>query len=470
MPGTPLARIGVGYLVGTAAALWIASGCGDARDPAAEGRTTSPERPNLVLIIIDTLRPDRLGAYGFDAPTSPELDTYGREGVRFARAIAQSTWTRPSIGSMLTSLHPRTLGLYREEDEILADPFVTLAEVLKEHGYWTAGATANPNINSYFNFAQGFDYYLDSDAVFPFMPGFEEQAASGNQMAVPRARSMLLKLISAIPEDHHQPVYLQVDLMEVHQSHKIPELTGEHYDSLAAVDPSLRNALYLKAVRHLSIEIDLFIRSLSRRPGWENTLFAITSDHGESLDGDHPDLADPKWHGYLVYETQALVPLILYSTSGELPAGRVVNRPVRLLDLMPTLLDYVGISGPNTMAGTSLMPLLRDPAEAVNLPERFVVETEFKNANKVAVYSNDWIYIENYDGHAGTGPREIQEVGAAANGSLTDGAGQHPQIVEERAAFLEHWKLTHPRIPPTLSGNDLPEESVEQLRALGYLE
>jgi arylsulfatase A-like enzyme len=470
MPGSLRALIRAGFLVGVAAYLGISSGCERADEQSAEDRPSSLEHPNVVIIIIDALRPDQLGAYGFDAPTSPELDTYARKGVRFARVIAQSTWTRPSIGSMLTSLHPRTLGIYKEKDEVLASRFVTLAEVLKEHGYWTAGATANPNINRYYNFAQGFDYYLDSDTVFPSMPGFKEQAASGSKMAVPRARSMLLKLSSAIPERRQQPVYLQVNLMEVHQSHKIPELTGEHYDSLESVDPSLRNTLYIKAVRHLSIEIDLFIRSLSRRPGWEDTLFVITSDHGESLVGDHPDLADPKFHGYLVYETQALVPLILYRASGELPAGRVIDRPVRLLDLMPTLLEYVGIPGPSTMAGTSLMPLLRDPAGAVNLPEQFVVETQFKKANKAAVYSKDWIYVENYDQHAGTGARAIQKVGAAANGSLTDGAGQHPQVIEELSAHLKRWKRKHPRTPPTSDVVEMSDEALEQLRELGYVE
>lgn len=132
MPGSLRALIRAGFLVGAAAYLGIASGCEKADEQGAEERPSSLEHPNVVIIIIDALRPDRLGAYGFDAPTSPELDAYGRKGVRFARVIAQSTWTRPSIGSMLTSLHPRTLGIYKEKDEVLASQFVTLAEGMND--------------------------------------------------------------------------------------------------------------------------------------------------------------------------------------------------------------------------------------------------------------------------------------------------------------------------------------------------
>jgi glucan phosphoethanolaminetransferase (alkaline phosphatase superfamily) len=91
MPGLRRALIRAGCLVGTVASLGGASGCEDVPAQSTDERTGSPERPNLVIIIVDTLRPDRLGAYGFDAPTSPERDTYAREGVRFARVIAQST-------------------------------------------------------------------------------------------------------------------------------------------------------------------------------------------------------------------------------------------------------------------------------------------------------------------------------------------------------------------------------------------
>jgi arylsulfatase A-like enzyme len=442
----------------------------DAPERAVTPQLSTAGRANIVLIIIDDLRADRLGAYGFPAPTSPELDAYARKGVRFERVVAQSTWTRPSIGSRLTSLHPRTLGLYRAEGQILSSEFMTLAEVLKQNGYWTAGATANPSINAYFNFDQGFDTYVDSDIVFEHMPGIVEQTLSGRQLALPRARAVFLKLLDALATKGRPPFYVQVNLMEVHEFAKIRKLTGRRYASLADADRSPGNVRYLKALRHVSVEIDLFIRRLSRSPGWQNTLFVITSDHGETLASDHPDLDRPKGHGFLVYESQTLVPLILYSTAGGLPAGRVVDRSVRLLDLMPTLLDYAGIAGPEGMAGTSLMPLLRDAADDVDLPEIFVVETQFREADKIAAYSEEWIYIENRDHHGGTNPRAVQRAGVAANGARTDLADREASVVEKHAAYLKPWQQSHPRAEPTVRNDELSEALEKQLRGLGYLQ
>jgi arylsulfatase A-like enzyme len=463
-------RSRAGVAIACAAAVW---GCRDVVDEPERALTPqlpAPDRPNIVLIIIDNLRADRLGAYGFPAPTSPELDAYSRKGVRFERVVAQSTWTRPSIGSMLTSLHPRTLGLYREEGEMLGSEFTTLAEVLKQNGYWTAGATANPNINAYFNFDQGFDYYVDSDVVFDFMPGIVEQTQSERQLALPRARGVFLRLMDALDTKGRPPFYVQVNLMEVHEFERIPKLTGERYASLANADRLPGNVKYLKALRHASVEIDLFIRRLSRSPGWQDTLFVITSDHGETLGSDHPDLDWPKKHGFLVYESQTLVPLIFYSPAGKLPAGRVVDRPVRLLDLMPTLLDYAGIAGPEGMAGRSLMPLLRDAEDDVDLPEIFVVETQFREADKIAAYSGEWIYIENRDHHGGTNPRAVQRGGAPANGARTDLADREASVVQEHAAYLKRWEQRHPRAEPNVRDDELSEGLEKQLRALGYLQ
>ncbi len=125
-------------------------------DPAAErasvgvdhGPRLQKGKTHVIFLIIDTVRADKMGAYGFDKPASPELDRFVTEGVGFSRAIAQCSWTRPSIESMLTGVYPRTLGLYEEENQRLGDNFQTLAELFKKNGYTTLGVTANPNINA----------------------------------------------------------------------------------------------------------------------------------------------------------------------------------------------------------------------------------------------------------------------------------------------------------------------------------
>jgi arylsulfatase A-like enzyme len=419
--------------------------------------------PSIVLIIIDTLRSDKLGAYGFPELTSAELDAYSRRGVRFSRVVAQSSWTRPSVASLLTSLYPRETGIYKEKSHILDDRFQTLPELLKESGYTTLGVTANPNINSSFNFDQGFEHYVDSDVVFHWMqkqPG----EASITERPIRTAREVLEHVLDWTAGNGRQPYYVQVNLMEVHEADDARIRRPEY----AGLFPAERHRDYLQAVYAVSRDVDRFIRALEDRPEWSNTLFVITSDHGEGL-SDHPHVALSHSHGLLLYASQLLVPLVFYTPSGDLTRGVVIDRPVRLLDLMPTLLDYVGLPVPEGLRGVSLAPLLRGGGEDPSLPERFVVETQFQTADKIGVYSRDWEYIENRDGHRGTGPSALHRAGVKEDGIRTDLARRFPEVARELAAHLERWEAEVPRAEPTLREHALPPSQREQLRALGYL-
>lgn len=428
----------------------------------APAAVSSP--PSIVLIIIDTLRADKLGAYGHPEPTSPELDAFSRRGVRFARVLAQSSWTRPSIASLLTSRYPREIGIYKEKAHVLDDRFQTLAELLQESGYTTVGATANPNINGSFNFDQGFDHYEDSDTLFDWMQK-EPGKASITERPIRTARELLGSVLEWTASNGRQPYYLQVNLMEVHQ-YDNPRSRRSEY---AGLFPGARHRDYLQAVYAVSEEVARFIRSLEERPGWGNALFVVTSDHGEGL-SDHPNVALSHSHGLLLYSSQVLVPLVLYSTSGDLPAGKVIEQPVRLLDLMPTLLDYAGVPAPEGVRGVSLLPLIRGEVDDVTLPERFVVETQFRKADKIGMYSGDWEYIESRDRHRGTSPSELHRLGVKEDGRRTNLARRFPEVARDLAAHLERWEAEHPKAEPTLRIRDLPPLQREQLRALGYLE
>lgn len=430
--------------------------------PIPPSAVSSP--PSIVLIIIDTLRSDKLGAYGHPEPTSAELDAYARRGVRFERVVAQSSWTRPSVASLITSRYPRETGIYEERAHTLGDRFQTLAELLKGSGYTTVGVTANPNMNASFNFDQGFDHYEDSDILFHWMHE-EPGRASITERPVRTAREVLGSVLEWTASNGRPPYYVQVNLMEVHQ-HDDPRTRRPEY---AGLFPGARHRDYLQAVYAASEAVGRFIRSLEERPEWSNALFVVTSDHGEGL-SDHPDVALSHSHGLLLYSSQVLVPLLFYTPSGDLPRGEVIDRPVRLLDLMPTLLDYAGVAAPEGVRGVSLLPLMRGEAEDVNLPERFVVETQFQRADKIGVYTRDWEYIENRDRHRGTSPRALHRFGAKENGARTNVARRHPDVARDLALHLERWESEHPKAEPTLRTRDLPPLQREQLRALGYLD
>ena len=430
--------------------------------PTPPPTVSSP--PSIVLIIIDTLRADKLGAYGHPESTSPELDTFSRRGVRFARVVAQSSWTRPSIASLLTSRYPREIGIYKEKAHILDDRFQTLAELLKESGYTTVGVTANPHINGSFNFDQGFEHYEDSDTLFHWMQE-EPGKASITERPIRTAHEVLGSVLEWTAGNGRPPYYVQVNLMEVHQ-YDNPRSRRSEYSGLF---PRARHRDYLQAVYAVSEEVARFIRSLEERPGWGNALFVVTSDHGEGL-SDHPNVALSHSHGLLLYSSQVLVPLLFYSPAGDLPRGKVIERPVRLLDLLPTLLDYAGVPVPEGVRGVSLLPLIRGEVDDVSLPERFVVETQFQRADKIGVYSRDWEYIENRDRHRGTSPSALHRFGVKEDGKRTNLERRYPEVARDLAAHLDRWEGEHPKAEPTLRTRDLPPLQREQLRALGYLE
>ncbi|MEM9728385.1 MAG: sulfatase [Myxococcota bacterium] len=420
-------------------------------------------QPNVVVIIIDTLRQDKLGAYGSEHETSPEIDRMANEGVRFDRAIAQSSWTRPSIGSMLTSQYPRTLGIYKEGGDILADDFETIAEVLKGAGYTTLGATANPNINSSFNFHQGFDHYSDSDVVFPWMDAEKGQESLAKAPLL-SARQIFDSLLKEVKERKSPPYYLQANIMEVHEwLDRRMDLRKYQREFLGA-----RDQRYLATIRLVSEEIERFVAELTALPEFKHTLFVFVSDHGEGL-FDHEPVGNSSRHGLLLYESQVLVPLILFATDGSLPRGKVVEAPVRLLDLVPTLLDYAGIEEPPGLAGKSLLASI-EGSSAPDLPDHFIVETELRSADAIAAYGPGWNYFEHRAPHPGTDPRELQEEAVDESGANTNALDAHPEVGAELQSALDAWERAHPKVKATKRATPLPAIEEAQLRALGYID
>jgi arylsulfatase A-like enzyme len=437
----------------------------------SQGPNVPARPPHLVLIVVDTLRADHVGCYGNAHGMTPELDALATAGVRFDRVVAQSSWTRPSIGSMITSLHPRSVGLYVERKDSLNDRFETLAEVLRERGYRTVGSTANPNINSTYNFHQGFDHYVDSDVVWRWM-GKQDDEKLANRHPLRVAPDVFQSLTDALDEasskERAQPHFLFANIMEVHEARTPGRfLRPEH----RALLPQMRGVQghYLRAVRQASADVGRFVTELSERPGFEDTVFMIVSDHGEGL-RTHGDLRLSRFHGHLLYESHTMVPWILHSPNGaRLPRGRVIHHPVRLLDVMPTALDLAGVPGPPTMKGRSLVDLL-GPGGPVPVTPPFFVETRFRDHDKVGVYGRRWKYFENRDDRPALPPRELQPMHVAERGAHTDMSAAHPEVASRLRGALEQWEHAHPLTPPTHPDHELSESELSQLRALGYVQ
>jgi hypothetical protein len=168
-------------------------------------------------------------------------------------------------------------------------------------------------------------------------------------------------------------------------------------------------------------------------------------------------------------QSQVLVPLVLYATDDSLPRGTVVEARIRLLDLMPTLLEYLGLEAPPNLAGKSVMAAISG-SEPPDLPSRFVVETEFRRSNVLGVYTPQWEYFEHRAPHAGTDPRELQKKGGGEHGAMSNQLESEAEVGDALHTFLLQWERTHPKAKPTKRAMPLPALEAEQLRALGYID
>jgi arylsulfatase A-like enzyme len=425
-----------------------------------------PKRPNVVLVILDTLRADKCGCYGYRIDTTPGLDRLAASGVIFERVIAQCSWTRPSLGSLLTSQHARDVGLFEERGEALNLKVPTLPEILQLHGYHTYGYTANPNINSTYNFHKGFDFYQDSDVLFPGMQPDGDHPLRGRTATLPKANEMFEQVLKMAADAPAEPHYVQINVMEVHEWYMRRTMIRPEYQQLY-LDSGEAYPKYLQSARQVTDDLSLFVDALTQQPGWEDTLFVILADHGEGLDS-HPNVPDSKYHGWLLYESHVVVPWILYSKAWT-PARVCVRQPVRLMEVAPTLLDYLELPKPDTMTGRSLMPVIHRDQDSVEMPEYLITETFWNYANKTAVYGSEWKYFLNRSGHKGLPPQELQAKGTIENGSKTNQLLRYPSVGAVMRAHLKNWEAAHPKAMPTAPSKVMSEEERQQLEAIGYL-
>lgn len=424
-------------------------------------------KPNVVLIIIDTLRADKLGAYGFKgAAVSPELDRYAAEGFTFDRVISQASWTRPSIGSLLTSKYPRTIGLYKEQWDVLPEDVLTAGEFFKSAGYKTVGVTANPNINRIFGFAQGFDSYTDSEVLFRWMGKEDGKVTVKDGRHFERARIPATEVYGKALEEVRRagkgPFYVQLNIMEVHGGRIIPD------SDVDADLKGLKDSGYLQAVRIASRETGKFIEQFKSTIS-ENTIFFIVADHGEGL-SDHPGLRKSEGHGAYLYESSVVVPWIVYSPKNQEIKGKRFGRQVQLLNLLPTMAEMAGIVPSESFEGVSLAPVVLGKSSEVALPEVAQTETMMQSANKVAVYGQDWKYIENRDGWKWLPATELQPKGGGELGGTTSKLAEHPveaQNLKQELSGFESGYSNRPAKGP--DEGKLSQGEVDRLRSLGYI-
>ena len=316
------------------------------------------KRPNVLIYLIDTLRRDRLGAYGYSLNTSPHLDALADDGVLFTNSIAQSSWTRASVASIFTGVHPRSHGVNGRTNELSSEA-LTMAAILSASGYQTAGFVTNGNVSPNFGFDHGFETYVHlrerrTTEVHVLSDTLNEQAFAWLESR-DTERPFFLYLHAVDPHDPYTP---RSPFREQYiQTRQYPDLVAPRQlferrltDHEAAAISSELGALYDAEVAFTDHHFGQLVAWLKNNGLYDSTAILAVSDHGEEF------FEHGGWgHGSTLYQEQLAVPLIV-KFPGQVGAGQRVDALAQHVDLLPTILDLLGIEGPPHLQGSSLWP------------------------------------------------------------------------------------------------------------------
>jgi arylsulfatase A-like enzyme len=299
---------------------------------------------NVLLITLDTTRADHLGAYGFQSISTPNIDRLAREGILFEQTITAAPLTLPAHASLFTGRFPPGHGI-RDNIGFVLDPHeTTMAEILRRQGYRTGAFVGSYVLASSRGLNLGFDTYRDS------FPSVETGRALPGGLRR-RASDVTAEAESWIAGAGSSPFLAWLHFYDAHRPYDLPE----PYASLYASRP------YDGEIEYMDAQVGRILAFLEQRRLLDSTVVIVIGDHGESL-GDHGEAG----HGIFVYESVMRVPLIIRAPFERLH-GRIVDDLTRSVDVLPTLLDLVGIRSPVPFEGTSLVPVMTGRVRTLNL-------------------------------------------------------------------------------------------------------
>ena len=400
------------------------------------------QRPNVLLVTLDTTRADHLGTYGYAGASTPNLDRLAAGAVVFEHCISPSAFTLPSHSSIMTGLYPPAHGVRLNGDTALADQFETLAESFSRRGYRTGAFVGAFVLDSRWGIAQGFQHYDD-----------EFHNSANQQLDLARLQRPANLVVDAALQwlngASDKPFMTWVHLYDAHTPYEPPQ---PFRDRFATKGP---HGLYDGEISFADSQVQRLLQWLDERGQRDNTIVIITADHGEGL-GSHGESE----HGFYVYDYAVRVPLIV-KVPGTTPAR--VAAQVRTVDILPTLLDLTG-EKIGDMDGKSLLPLLRDTTTAEPrsaYSESVVTKMQYGWAPLYSLRTNQHKFIE--------APRselyDLTKDPAEANNVLDQERRVALQLRKELQAIRDH---AAKRAPANEEAN-LDAETVSKLASLGYL-
>ncbi|MFH1221185.1 MAG: sulfatase-like hydrolase/transferase [Candidatus Eisenbacteria bacterium] len=401
-----------------------------------------PQPTNLLLISVDTLRPDHLGCYGDRGAATPTIDRLSREGVTFDDALCTVPLTLPSHSSLMTGLSPLSHGVRDNGNFKLADDFVTLAEVLRANGYATGAAIGAFILDARFGLAQGFTYYDDdlSKGRQPSEFGYPERTAD-------RVTASAIAWLKTARE----PFFLFAHYYDPHAPYEPPAEFAQRF----------QDQKYDGEIAFTDQEIGYLIAYLGRRNLLKRTSIVLVSDHGEGL-GEHGEMT----HGILLYDPTLKVPLIVRVPekspfARKQLAGTHRRETVSLSDVFPTVLELLGLKQIGEVDGRSLVPLFqgKEMPPVVTYFEALASYYAYRWCPLRGARFNQWKYILAPE-------EELYDVNADPGENANLAAANPEKLKEMKAALLE---AAREETEVKAAATKLGATEARQLRALGYV-
>jgi arylsulfatase A-like enzyme len=429
-------------------------------------RKGGPPPHSIIIIDIDTLRADHLGHYGYRRDTSPSFDALAAESTSFSWAFAQSPWTVPSQASILTGMYPTRHGFVSAETAI-SDSVVTLAESLREADFKTAAFVDGGYMAEGFGFERGFEIYNDEAgglaAIGPRVDQWLDANANGDESflllihsydvhtpydSTPEPFRSMYVDENALPSEQFRNTF-GLELLRVWEGR-----FADDPQQMGDAEINYIEALYDGGIRYMDTWLGEFIADLKDRGLYDKTLLVFLSDHGEEF-LDHKGVMHDK-----IYVPVTRIPLLL-----KLPdqhEGISIDAVVESIDVLPTVLDVVGLDAPPDIDGTSLLPIVHGRARA---SEQIAISESLFYGRRIGVATHSYHLLTSLIGDRTqlfeyrVDPLEQRDISA-----------ENPEISTRLTNYAKAWNaMVKKGAYEQKDAQEIKQSTIDRLKALGYL-
>jgi arylsulfatase A-like enzyme/Tfp pilus assembly protein PilF len=400
---------------------------------------------NVLLITLDTTRADRIGAYGYESAETPRMDELAFEGMLFETAVTPTAFTLPSHSSIMTGFYPPYHGVRLNGGAALADVHETLAERLSIAGYRCGAVIGAFVLDQRWGLGQGFESFDDDFDVGPD----QKLDLAGVQRPGDQVVDLSLDWLNQPDE---RPFFAWLHFYDPHKPYNPPEPYRSQFSGRG------KDGLYDGEIAFTDSQVGRLLDWLDERGLAENTVIVVVGDHGESL-GDHGE----KEHGYYIYDATVKVPLIVRVPGRDLEGVRIPAQ-VRTIDVLPTVLDLVGVEAPDPLHGSSLVPLMLETSgegPKFSYSESMAVNLQYGWSALYGVRTSSYKFID--------APRaELYNLSLDPRETNNVLRSEKPLADEFRAVLTKLREDVEAGAPETQEA-DLDQETLGMLAALGYV-